>query len=59
MVITHEMKVVERICSRVAIIADSRIAECGDVREVFRRPRTQAGTRAQSGGPITRHMRRR
>ncbi len=41
-VITHEMKVVERICSRVAIIADSRIAECGDVREVFRRPRTQA-----------------
>jgi D-methionine transport system ATP-binding protein len=41
-VITHEMRVVERICSHVAIIADSRIAECGDVQEVFRHPKTQA-----------------
>lgn len=41
-VITHEMRVVERICSRVAIIADSRIAECGEVREVFTHPKTAA-----------------
>ncbi len=41
-VITHEMRVVERICSRVAIIADSRIAESGEVREVFRHPKTAA-----------------
>ena len=34
-VITHEMRVVERICSRVAIIAESRIAEMGEVQEVF------------------------
>ena len=41
-VITHEMKVIERICDRVAILADSRVAECGDVSEVFRNPRTAA-----------------
>ncbi len=41
-VITHEMRVVERICSRVAIIADSHIAEMGEVQEVFLHPRTEA-----------------
>lgn len=44
-VITHEMRVVERICSRVAIIAGGRIAECGEVREVFRRPKSAAARR--------------
>ena len=41
-VITHEMRVVERICSRVAIIAESRIAEMGEVQEVFLHPKTEA-----------------
>ena len=41
-VITHEMRVVERICSRVAIIADSRIAEMGSVQDVFLNPQTEA-----------------
>jgi len=41
-VITHEMKVVEKICSRVAIIADSHIAECGEVKDVFTHPKTLA-----------------
>ena len=41
-VITHEMRVVERICSRVAIIAESHIAELGEVQEVFLHPRTEA-----------------
>ena len=41
-VITHEMRVVERICSRVAIIAESRIAEIGEVQEVFLHPQTEA-----------------
>ena len=41
-VITHEMRVVERICSRVAIIADSHIAEMGEVQEVFLHPKTEA-----------------
>ena len=41
-VITHEMRVVERICSRVAIIAESHIAELGEVQEVFLHPKTEA-----------------
>lgn len=41
-VITHEMRVVERICSRVAIIAESRIAEMGPVQDVFLNPQTEA-----------------
>lgn len=42
-IITHEMMVIEAICSRVAIIADSRIAEIGEVKEIFAKPKTQAG----------------
>lgn len=41
-VITHEMKVIERICSRVAILADSKVVESGEVSEVFRHPKTSA-----------------
>jgi len=39
-VITHEMRVIEQICDRVAVIGESRIAEIGDVREVFRSPQS-------------------
>ncbi|MDR0841006.1 MAG: ATP-binding cassette domain-containing protein [Christensenellaceae bacterium] len=39
-VITHEMSVIEEICSRVAIIDNSRIAEIGSVRDIFLKPRT-------------------
>lgn len=41
-VITHEMSVVEKICSHVAIIAGGKIAETGPVEEVFYHPRTEA-----------------
>lgn len=41
-IITHEMKVVEQICSRVAILDSSRIGEMGQVEEIFRRPKTAA-----------------
>ena len=41
-VITHEMRVIERICSRVAILANSKVVESGDVSEVFRHPKTSA-----------------
>ena len=41
-VITHEMSVVEQICDRVAIIADSHIVEEGAVADVFHHPRTAA-----------------
>jgi len=41
-IITHEMKVIEQICNRVAIIADSHIVEMGTIDEVFRHPKTLA-----------------
>lgn len=41
-IITHEMSVVERICDRVAIIDDGRLAEIGEVKEVFRNPQSEA-----------------
>lgn len=44
-IITHEMMVIESICNRVAIIADSRIAEIGEVKDIFARPATEAGRR--------------
>ncbi len=39
-VITHEMKVIDQICDRVAVIDHSRIAETGRVREVFANPQS-------------------
>ncbi len=44
-VITHEMRVVEEICSRVAILDASRVVEMGQVEEIFRRPKTAAARR--------------
>ncbi len=40
-VITHEMKVIDQICDRVAVIDHSRIAEEGRVSEVFTNPQSQ------------------
>jgi len=40
-VITHEMKVIEKICSHVAVIDHSHIVEEGDVREVFTNPKSR------------------
>ena len=42
-VITHEMAVVEEICSRVAILDHGTLMETGTVEEVFSNPRTDAG----------------
>lgn len=39
-VITHEMRVIEQICERVAVIDQSRIAEIGKVSEVFTQPKS-------------------
>lgn len=41
-IITHEMSVVEKICDRVAIIDDGKLAEVGDVKEVFSNPQSKA-----------------
>lgn len=44
-VITHEMRVVEQICSRVAILDQGVIQEQGLVSEIFSNPQTEAGRR--------------
>ena len=40
-VITHEMKVIDQICDRVAVIDQSRIAEEGKVSDVFTNPQSE------------------
>ncbi len=44
-VITHEMAVVEEICSHVAIMEQGRVAESGTVAEIFQNPKSEAGRR--------------
>lgn len=39
-VITHEMKVIEQICHRVAVIDQSQIVELGEVSDVFTSPKS-------------------
>ena len=41
-IITHEMSVVQEICSHVAIIDEGTLAETGTVEEVFQRPKSKA-----------------
>lgn len=40
-VITHEMKVINQICNRVAIIDNSHIEEIGKVEDVFNKPKKE------------------
>ncbi len=44
-VITHEMSVVQEICSHVAVLDHGRLAESGTVEELFRLPKTDAARR--------------
>ena len=44
-VITHEMRVVEEICSRVAVLDRGEVAELGPVQEIFSNPKTRAAKR--------------
>ncbi|MGN0432422.1 MAG: methionine ABC transporter ATP-binding protein [Lachnospiraceae bacterium] len=39
--ITHEMSVVEKICDRVAIIDQGKLAEIGNVKDIFTNPQTE------------------
>lgn len=39
-VITHEMKVVEQICNKVAVLDNGRIVESGLVADIFRAPKS-------------------
>ena len=51
--ITHQMSVVERICRHVAILDGGRVAEQGEVGQVFSDPRSDAARRLvfPEGGP--------
>ena len=42
-IITHEMAVVEEICTHVAILDHGHMVETGTVEEVFSNPKTEAG----------------
>ena len=44
-VITHEMRVVEQICTRVAILDHGRVQEEGPTAQVFSNPKSDAGRR--------------
>lgn len=52
-IITHEMKVIESICDRVAVIDNSRIAESGSVSEIFSNPKSDIGRRLILGDRLT------
>ncbi len=40
-IITHEMRVVEQICDRVAVMSEGVVEESGTVREIFTNPRSE------------------
>ena len=44
-VITHDMKVIEEICSKVVILNQGKVAESGSVEAVFSNPQSEAGRR--------------
>ncbi len=44
-VITHEMRVVEQICSKVAVMSNGEIKEEGSVRDVFLNPKSETAKR--------------
>ena len=64
-VITHQMSVIEEICSRVAILDGGVVAESGRVEDIFSNPATDAarrlvypgGVRAEQVPPSTRAVR--
>jgi len=43
--ITHEMKVIEQICDRVAVLDGGKLSEMGTVEELFSNPKTKAAKR--------------
>lgn len=44
-IITHEMSVIEKICDRVAIIDEGKVAELGEVKDIFSKPKSKAAKR--------------
>ncbi|WP_206214678.1 methionine ABC transporter ATP-binding protein [Adlercreutzia sp. ZJ242] len=52
-VITHEMRVIEQICSKVAVMSDGQVVEHGSVRDVFLRPQSETARRLIHPTPQT------
>ncbi|WP_455715605.1 methionine ABC transporter ATP-binding protein [Anaerosporobacter sp.] len=44
-VITHEMKVIQEICNKVAILSSGNLAETGYVKDIFSEPKTEEAKR--------------
>lgn len=44
-VITHEMKVAEQICDRIAVMSEGEIVELGKVRDIFLNPKSKTARR--------------
>ncbi len=44
-IISHEMRVVEQVCDRVAVMSEGVIEEAGDVKEVFLNPKSETARR--------------
>ena len=56
-IITHDMKVIEEVCSKVVILNQGKIAESGTVEEVFSNPKSEAGRRlVYPGGMPALHL---
>lgn len=49
-VITHEMAVVQEICSHVAVLDHGNLMETGTVEDLFRKPKTDAAKRLVLSG---------
>jgi D-methionine transport system ATP-binding protein len=43
--ITHEMHVIQKICHRVAVMEDGKVAELGEVLDIFRNPQQEVTKR--------------
>ena len=55
-VITHEMAVIEEICTRVAILDQSKVVECGAVEEIFVNPQSDIARRLIFAGEKRREV---
>ncbi|WP_167958108.1 methionine ABC transporter ATP-binding protein [Anaerosporobacter faecicola] len=57
-VITHEMKVIQKICNKVAILSGGTLAETGLVKDIFTEPKTEEAKRlVYQGTETTAYMR--
>lgn len=44
-IITHEMKVIQEICTSVAVLENGEVQECGSVSDIFTSPKSKAAKR--------------